>query len=75
MRQMARDRQHQVMMRGCHHLDIGAERCQNAAQPLHRLRRSPARRRQDAPAILTNSSAKPGVGPGMLGAGDRMRRE
>ena len=73
MRQMAGDRQHQVVMVGRHDLDLGAERGPERAQPLDRGTVSAFGRGQDAPAV-DEELGETGIGTGMLGAGNRMRR-
>ena len=72
MRQMAGDRQHQVVMLGRHGLDVGAERAPERGEPLDRGRVGVRRRREDAPAV-DEQLGEAGIGAGMLGAGDRMR--
>ena len=66
-------REHEVVVLGRHGLDIGAERRQNAASFSIAVRVGACRRRQDAPAI-DEQFGKAGVGAGIFGAGDRMRR-
>ena len=73
MRQMAGDREHQIMMLGRHDLDLGAERGPERAQLLRRRGIGALRRRQDAPAV-DEEFGEAGIGAGMLGAGHRMRR-
>ena len=73
MRQMAGDRQHQIVMVGRHDLDLGAERRPERAQPLDRVGIGAFGRRQDAPAV-DEQFRETGIGAGMFGAGDRMRR-
>ena len=73
MRQMAGDREHQVVMLRRHDLDVGAEQAPERSEPLHRLWVGPLGRRQNAPAIL-EQFGEAGVGAGMLGARDRMGR-
>ena len=73
MRQMAGDRQHEVVMIRRHDLDLGAEPGPERAQLFDRGGIGAFRRRQDAPAV-DEQFGEAGIGTGMLGAGDRMRR-
>ena len=63
MRQVAGDRQHQVVMRGRHGSTArpALARMRPAARPLAAI--SAVRRREDAPAVLQTGSAKPASGP------------
>ena len=72
MRQMAGDREHEVMMIRRHDLDLGAERGPERAQLLGRVGIGAFRRGQDAPAV-DEELGEAGIGTGMLGAGDGMR--
>ena len=71
MRQMARDRQHQVVMVGRHDLDLGAHAGPERAQRFDGHRIGAIGRREDAPAV-DEEFGEAGVGTGMFGAGDRM---
>ena len=73
MRQVAGHRQHQVVVVGGHGLDLGAERAPERREPLDRGRVGALGRRQDAPAV-DEQLGEAGVGAGVFGAGDRMRR-
>ena len=74
MRHVAGDREHHVVVLGVHHLDIGAERPPEAAQPLDRHRIDMRLRREHAPAVGEELGKARGR-PRMLGARDRMRRD
>ena len=69
---MAGDGQDQVVMLRRHDLDVGAERLPEPRQALDRGRVGVLRRREDAPAV-DEKLGKAGIGPRVLGAGDRMR--
>ena len=72
VRHVAGDREHQVVVLGVHDLDVGAERAPRTrpgARP--RPRSAPARRREDAPAVV-EQLGEAGVGARLLGAGDRV---
>ncbi len=75
VRQMAGHREHEVVVLGVHHLDIGAER----ESRTRAASRPPPHRHSGGGVrivhLLMKSSAKPASGPGMLGAGDGMRRD
>ena len=71
---MAGHRQHEIVMLGRHGLDVGAERPPECEQPLDRRLVRLRRRGEDAPAI-DEQLGEAGVRPGMLRAGDRMRRD
>ena len=73
MRQMARDREHKVMMLGRHDLDLGAERGPERAQFFGRAGVGALRRGEDAPAV-DEEFGEAGIGSGMFGAGHGMRR-
>jgi len=73
MRQMAGDGEHEIMMLRRHHLDLGAHRGPERTQPIGRIGIRAFRRGQDAPAV-DEELRKAGVGTGMFGAGDGMRR-
>ena len=73
MRQMAGDREHEIMVVRRHGLDPGAHRSPERPQFLCRGRIGALRRRQDAPAI-DEKLGKAGIGAGVLGAGYRMCR-
>ena len=69
MRQVRGDGQHQVVMRGVHHIDLAPSRCQKCFSRSHRRRVGARRRRQDAQRP-SNRLGEAGVGAGILGAGD-----
>ena len=73
MRQVAGDRQHQIMMIRRHDLDPGAKRRPERPQLLDRLCRCALRRGQDTPAV-DEQLGETGIGAGIFGAGDGMRR-
>ena len=73
VRHVAGDGEHHVMVLGLHGLDIRAERRQKARDRRDRLGIGARRRRQDAPAVL-EELGEARLGPGILGAGDGMRR-
>ena len=73
MRQMAGDRQHQIVMLGRHDLDPGADRGPERAQLFDGGGIGALRRRQNAPAI-DEQFGEAGIRTRMLGAGHRMRR-
>ena len=73
MRQMAGDRQHQVMMIGVMISTLAPTPAQNARSFSTAIGIGAVGRREDAPAV-DEEFGEAGVGPGMLGAGDRMRR-
>ncbi len=73
MRQMAGDREHEIMMIRAHHLDLGANRGPERAQAIGGSRVDAFRRRQMHQRLM-KSSAKPGIRPRMFGARDRMGR-
>ena len=67
MRQMAGDREHEIMMIRRHDLDSGAEPSPERAQPFHRGGIGALGRGQDAPAV-DEQFGETGIGTGMLGA-------
>ncbi len=71
MRQMAGDRQHQIVMIRRHDLDPGAEAGPERAQLFDRGWIGTVRRREDAPAV-DEEFRKAGVRTGVLGTGDGM---
>ena len=71
MRQMAGDREHQVMMIRRHDLDLGAEAGPELAQLFDRGGIGPFRRRENAPAV-DEEFGEAGIGTGVFGAGDGM---
>ena len=71
VRQVAGDAEHQIMMFGRHTLDIGAESPPEGSEALDSGRIGVGRRRQDAPAA-DEQLGKSSIGPGVLGARDRM---
>ena len=71
VRQVAGDGQHQVVVLGVHDLDLGARAPPEGGQLADRRRVGARRRRQDAPAVV-EQLGEAGVGPGLLGAGDRV---
>ncbi len=73
MRQMARDREHEIVVPGVHDLDIGAEPLPERFQLRDRLFVGARGRRQDAPAVF-EQFGEARVRPRMLGARHRMRR-
>jgi hypothetical protein len=73
MRQMAGDGEHEVMMIRRHHLDLGAHRGPERAEPVGCARIGSFRRRQDAPAV-DEELGETGIGARMFGARDGMRR-
>ena len=73
MRQMAGDGEHQIVVIGRHGLHIGAEQAPERGELVHRLGVGAVGRRQDAPAV-DEQFGKACIGPGIFGAGDRMRR-
>jgi hypothetical protein len=73
MRQMAGNRQHQIMMLRRHRFEIGAEHAPKRRQLVDGGGLGPFGRGKNAPAA-DKKFGKAGVGAGMLGAGDWMRR-
>ena len=63
MRQVAGDRQHQVVVRGRHGFDVGAEQPPERGKTLDRGGIGASRRRENAPATDEQRSAKPASGP------------
>ena len=74
MRQVAGDRQYQVVVCGWHGLDGGAERAPERGQFFHSAGIGAVGRREDAPAV-DEQGREAGIRAGILGAGDRMRRD
>ena len=73
MRQMAGDRQHQVVMLGVMVSTLAPMPAQNARKAFDRHRVAAVGRRQDAPAV-DEQFGEAGIRSGIFGAGDRMRR-
>ena len=73
VRQMGGDREHQVVVLRGHGLDIAPQRPPEGPQPLDRRGVGAVERREDAAAV-DEQFGEAGIGAGMLGAGDRMRR-
>ena len=71
MRQMAGDRQHQIVMLRRHDLDQRAERLPERPHARDRRLVRPRRRGQDVPAVA-EQGGEAGVGAGIFGAGDGM---
>ena len=69
---MAGYRQHHVMVRGVHELDLGAERFPQGGQRGHGLCGRIGAGGQDAPPLVEQGS-EPGIGATLLGPGHRMR--
>ena len=74
MRQMRGDRQHPVVMRRVHDLDHCCRRARHSAATLSTAAASVPGGGVRMHQRPSNSSAKPDVRPGMLGAGDGMAR-
>ena len=73
MRQVAGDRQHQIVMVRRHGLDLGAQRGPERAELRDRVGIGAIRGSEDAPAI-DEQLGETGIGTGVLGAGDGVRR-
>ncbi len=69
---MAGDGEHEIVVRGIHHLDLGAKRGPERAERFNRGGVRIGRRREDAPAPF-EQGGKACLGPALFGAGDRVR--